>query len=73
MFIAKHKCFRDKDIEIRIVDSKNKEWRLIEFVNDLSGERLKFECLDCHEKLSTPITVTDDQLAVGLELSHASN
>ncbi len=71
MFIAKHKCFRDKDIEVRVVDSKNKEWKLIEFVD--SGERLKFECLDCHRRLNIHLAITDKQLIHALEVSHAGN
>ncbi len=67
MFIAKHKCFKEKDIEVRVVDSNNREWKLVDIDKDHYGEYIKLECINCKDRINAYTKLTDEQLLVGLD------
>ncbi|GIU71253.1 MAG: hypothetical protein KatS3mg003_0732 [Candidatus Nitrosocaldaceae archaeon] len=73
MFIAKHKCFRDKEVEVRIIDSKNREWiyrKTSEAFNKFFNE---FECSNCKKTATVDIEVDDESLDAVFLSDHECN
>ncbi|GIU72020.1 MAG: hypothetical protein KatS3mg003_1499 [Candidatus Nitrosocaldaceae archaeon] len=71
MFIAKHKCFRDKEVEVRVVDSKNREWIYRDTREEDNKSFNEFECSNCNKTATIEIGVDDESLDAVFLFDHA--